>query len=65
MAGKKVVFAPGCFDDFEGSQKELDDFVAEIQKMVLSDDIFVDAKPLTKQEEEELFGMLKKRSTRQ
>jgi len=61
MTGKKVVFAPGCFDQFEGTQAELDEFVAEIQKMVLSDDIFVDAKPLSVQEEKELMSMLKSR----
>ena len=61
MTGKKVVFAPGCFDQFDGTQAELDDFVAEIQKMVLSDDIFVDAKPLSAQEEKELMSMLKSR----
>jgi hypothetical protein len=30
----KVEFAPGCFDDFEGSQEELDELIAEITKMV-------------------------------
>jgi len=29
----KIEFAPGCFDDFEGSQEELDELVADIQKM--------------------------------
>jgi hypothetical protein len=29
----KVVFAPGCFDSFEGSQEELDSLTAEIQNM--------------------------------
>ncbi len=29
----KVVFQPGCFDDFEGTQEELDEFVKEIQEM--------------------------------
>jgi hypothetical protein len=26
----KVVFAPGCFDSFEGTQEELDSLMAEI-----------------------------------
>jgi hypothetical protein len=33
---KKVVnveFAPGCFDQFDGSQDELDELVKQIQKM--------------------------------
>jgi len=28
----KVVFAPGCFDTFEGTQAELDELMAEISK---------------------------------
>lgn len=42
MNGKqepKVVFAPGCFDDFEGTQEELDAFMAEILEMLKSEDI--------------------------
>jgi len=27
----KLVFAPGCFDSFEGDQSELDSLMAEIQ----------------------------------
>lgn len=29
----KVEFAPGCFDNFEGTQEELDDMIAEIRSM--------------------------------
>jgi hypothetical protein len=29
----KVEFAPGCFDNFDGTQEELDELVAEIQNM--------------------------------
>ena len=61
MTGKKVVFAPGCLDYFEGTQAELDEFVAEIQKMVVNETIFVDATPLTKEEEEEFLFMLESR----
>lgn len=32
----KIQFAPGCFDDFEGSQEELDSLVKEIQEMFAS-----------------------------
>jgi uncharacterized protein YqgV (UPF0045/DUF77 family) len=30
---KTLEFAPGCFDSFEGTQEELDEMVAEIQRM--------------------------------
>lgn len=29
----KLEFAPGCFDNFEGTQEELDELMAEIQRM--------------------------------
>ena len=28
-----IEFVPGCFDDFEGTQEELDDLITEITKM--------------------------------
>ncbi len=31
--GLKVQFMPGCFDNFEGTQEELDEFVKEIQRV--------------------------------
>lgn len=41
MTDKKleVVFAPGCFDDFEGTQEELDAFVQEIHRLVESGEL--------------------------
>jgi hypothetical protein len=39
----EVVFAPGCFDNFEGSQEELNEFIAEIQRLVNSGELFENA----------------------
>jgi hypothetical protein len=36
----KIQFLPGCFDNFDGSQEELDEFIAEITKMVETGEIF-------------------------
>jgi hypothetical protein len=36
----EIVFAPGCFDHFEGSQEELDALIAEITELVNSGEIF-------------------------
>lgn len=44
--GIKVVFAPGCFDNFEGTQEELDEFVAEINRMVETGEILEKSMPL-------------------
>ena len=41
----KVVFAPGCFDNFEGSQEELDELMTEIQRMVETGELFEKAVP--------------------
>jgi hypothetical protein len=30
---RTLEFAPGCFDRFDGTQEELDEMVAEIQRM--------------------------------
>jgi len=35
----EIIFAPGCFDSFEGTQEELDEMIAEIQRMVESGEI--------------------------
>jgi division protein CdvB (Snf7/Vps24/ESCRT-III family) len=29
----KIVFAEGCFDDFEGTQEELDELIAQLTTM--------------------------------
>jgi len=48
MAEKKmeIKFAPGCFDNFEGSQEELNEFMAEIQRLVDTGEIFENSIPL-------------------
>lgn len=34
-----VSFAPGCFDSFEGTQEELDDFIKELTEMAESGEL--------------------------
>ena len=50
----KIEFAPGCFDDFDGSQEELDQLVKEIQDMVADGSLFENSKPLTEYDLEDL-----------
>lgn len=33
----KIVFAPGCFDDFVGTQEELDDLIASITQQLIDE----------------------------
>lgn len=42
----EIVFAPGCFDSFEGSQEELNELMIEIQRMAESGELFEQATEL-------------------
>ena len=59
----KVVFAEGCFDDFDGSQDELAEMIAEIHRMAKDGTIMEGARPLTDEEIQELNDI--KREPRQ
>jgi hypothetical protein len=52
----KVEFAPGCFDNFEGTQEELQELLAEIRQLAESGEIFDRARPLSEEEAEEILG---------
>lgn len=43
----EIVFAPGCFDSFEGTQEELDELVEEIKRLVDSGELFERATPVS------------------
>lgn len=42
----KIEFAPGCFDSFEGTQEELDEFIAEITRMFQTGEVQEMTRPL-------------------
>lgn len=50
----KVVFQPGCFDHFEGTQEELDELIAEITRMAESGELEANARPVDLDNEEDL-----------
>jgi hypothetical protein len=53
----KIVFAPGCFDSFDGSQEELDELLAQIHGMFEGksrEEIEAMSEHLTEEEFEEL-----------
>ena len=33
----KIVFAPGCFDDFVGTQEELNELIADLIEQILEE----------------------------
>jgi translation initiation factor 1 (eIF-1/SUI1) len=61
----KVIFAEGCFDDFDGTQEELADFIAEIQNMANNGTLRDGAVELKDDESEALHNLLKSREIRQ
>lgn len=46
MKDTKIVFAEGCFDNFDGTQEELDELIAEIQRLVDTGEIFERSVPV-------------------
>lgn len=61
----KVVFAEGCFDNFDGTQEELAEFIAEIQNMANNGTLMDGAVELREDESEALHNLLKSREIRQ
>jgi hypothetical protein len=60
----KIEFAPGCFDDFEGTQEELNEMIADLKNMVASGTLWDDTLPVDEKEEEELIKLLAQKQAR-
>jgi hypothetical protein len=59
----QVMFAPGCVEDFDGTQEELDEMIAEINRLAETGELFerslpVDLDELSDEELEELAGKM-------
>jgi hypothetical protein len=50
----KLIFDPGCFNNFEGTQEELDEFVKQIQEFAESGLLFENSVELTDEDIEDL-----------
>lgn len=61
----KIIFAPGCFDNFDGTEEELAAMIADIHQMVENGTLMDNAKRLTPEEEEELKQILDAKGPRQ
>ncbi len=63
MTDKKptIEFAPGCFDNFEGTQEELQELIAHIHQMVEDGSIFEHSELISTEEEEEIWEMLEQK----
>jgi flagellar biosynthesis/type III secretory pathway M-ring protein FliF/YscJ len=54
----KIEFAPGCFDSFDGTQEELDAFMAELQNKLSSmtrEQIEAESRTIDEEYLEEMF----------
>jgi len=65
MTKLKIEFAPGCFDNFDGTQEELDEIINEIRMMVDDGTFEEKSTRLPKEEEEAILEILQRRNTRQ
>lgn len=54
----KLVFAPGCFDDFDGTQEELDQLVQEIKETFIKGDWLEEATPIDFDEDKDLVDFI-------
>ena len=61
----KIVFAEGCFDDFDGTQEELAEIIADLQTMVDDGTLLEHSERLTPEEEDDLIEVLKSKAPRQ
>jgi len=49
----EILFAPGCFDNFDGTQEELDEMIAVFKAMVEDGTFMENAEQLTEEEIED------------
>jgi hypothetical protein len=67
MTDKKleIVFAPGAFDNFEGTQEELDALVAGIKQMMEDGTLFENSEEVSPEEAEMVWQKVGDRKDRQ
>ena len=61
----ELIFAPGCFDNFEGTQEELQELIAHLHQLVDSGKILEDSVPVDPDEEEAIYEKLRQQEKRQ
>jgi hypothetical protein len=61
----KLEFAPGCFDDFDGTQEELQELIAQLHKMLDDGTLFDHSEPVSEEESQAIQRKIADRSSRQ
>lgn len=60
-----IEFAEGCFDDWDGTPEELQEFIAQIRQMASDGTLFENSEPVPEDEAREIMERLEQRSQRQ
>jgi hypothetical protein len=61
----ELVFAPGCFDDFDGTEEELQELIAELRQMAEDGSLMENSRPLSFEEEQDILERVEGRNSRQ
>ena len=61
----KIEFAEGCFDNFNGTQEELAELLADIHQMVNDGTLMEKSTPLSQEDEAEFIELMQKKLPRQ
>ena len=61
----KIIFAPGCFDNFDGTEEELAALIADIHQLAESGTLLDNVQPVDESDEEFIKFMQAKIATRQ
>ena len=56
----EIVFAPGCFDNFDGTQEELQELIASIHQMAEDGTLFDNSEPVDDDEAEQIMQRMNK-----
>ena len=56
-----IEFAPGCFDEFEGTQEELEELVLQLMNLADNGELFNEAMPVSEDEAMRILGKIKDR----
>ena len=63
---RKLIIAPGAFDDFDGTQEELAEMLALVKQMMEDGTLEENSRPIPPEEAEEIWRQIEeKRNTRQ
>ena len=56
----EIIFVPGCFDNFDGTQEELQELIASIHQMNEDGTLFENSEPVDDDEAEEIMQRMNK-----